>query len=99
MPRSGDHAVLEERFVRDLPKWQALKSADTGAAGVVTDVVLIDDHDASSRAQIDVGGGRQKTVFMSHLKICRLIRGADGNYSLTSTPGTPVMTDEGDASA
>ncbi len=53
---SGEHAVLAERFGSDEAKWGALRKFDEGSAkqGVVADVVFIDDHDATSRVDLDV---------------------------------------------
>ena len=56
MSCSEDHAVLAERFVEDEAKWAALRKLDEGSApqGVVADVVMIDDHDDTSRVELDV---------------------------------------------
>ena len=99
---SGDHEVLAERFASDASKWAALQGVpdSAAAAGVVADIVLIDDHDDTSRVEVSESDVSRKIVFQSHLKICRLTRLEDGKYSLASvSPSVPVVTNESDASA
>lgn len=94
--------MLAERFARDASKWATLRGAadSAAAAGVVADIVLIDDHDDTSRVYTTESDGSRTIAFQSHLKICRLTRLEDGKYSLASvSPSVPVVTNESDASA
>jgi hypothetical protein len=100
MSASGDHSVINERLESDRAKWEALQSSEpSAAAGVVADIVLIDDHDDTSRVEDTAADGTAVTLWGSHLKIGRISRTADGKYTLTSTASATFHTDKSDASA
>ena len=97
---ADDHTVLSDRFDADKPKWAALKAAPALKPGVAADLVLIDDHDQTSRTEVDVDGDGtvDKVKWLSHLKFARLTREADGKYTMTSTKSAKLGTNQSDAS-